>query len=103
MSDKIELLEKNVSHLSNELKEIKELIGAGFVKVVNNFDSIKEEIDLLHSKVDSLNKKVDLLEGNTKDGLEDVGLKLENLSDEISKISKVTGYDEVYDNMKVIK
>jgi predicted nucleic acid-binding Zn-ribbon protein len=103
MEKRIEMLEKSVMHLSGELKEIKELIGTGSKKVATNFDSIKKEIDSLHGKVDILNKKVDRLEGNTTDGFEDVGLKLENLTEEISKTSMVTKYDEEFNNLKAIK
>jgi|GEM_PF-3169389 len=103
MESSVEHLEKNLSILSKEIIDIKELIGTGFKKVGNNFDSIKKEIDSLHLKVDFLTKKVTLLEGNTTEGFGDVGLKLENLTDEISKIADVTNYGDLYDNMKTIK
>ena len=100
MDEKIDSLEKNLFTLSKEIIEVKELIGKGFQKVANNFDVIKKGIDSLHFKVDLLNKKVDSLEGSTSEGLEDVGLKLENLSEEISKINTVTQYDKQFDNLK---
>lgn len=100
MEQKIESLEKSVTAVTKELLELKELLGTGFKKVDSNFDSIKKEIDSLHIKVDVLNKKVDALEGSTTDGLEDVGLKLENLTEEITKISAVTNYDQEFRNMQ---
>lgn len=110
MEKRVETLEKSIIHLSAELKEVKELIGAGFKKVSTNFDSIKKEIDSLHLKVDilgkkfdSLGKKFDSLEGNTTEGFEGVGLKLENLTEEISKISMVTRYEDEFNNLKIIK
>ncbi|MEO8852843.1 MAG: hypothetical protein ABI359_03635 [Ginsengibacter sp.] len=103
MENKIEEVEKNISILSKELVEIKELIGTGFKKVSNNFDSIKKEIDSLRLEVSFLGKKIDLLKGETSNGLGEVGFKLENLTEEISKISIVTKYDEEYKNMRSIK
>jgi hypothetical protein len=103
MENKIENLEKNLTALTKEMIELKELIGTGFTKVDNNFASTKKEIDSLHNKVDILNKKVDALEGSTTDGFDEVGLKLENLTDEISKISVVTQYDEVLKNLDGLK
>ncbi|MEO7048979.1 MAG: hypothetical protein ABI091_26990 [Ferruginibacter sp.] len=103
MDYKIEEVEKNLSILSKELVEIKELIGTGFKKVSNNFDSIKKEIDSLHLEVAFISKKIDLLKGETHSGLGDVGIKLENLTEEISKISIVTKYDEEYRNLKDLK
>ncbi len=100
MENKIETLEKSVAILAKEVTSISELLGAGFKKVESNFDSIKKEIYSLHSKVDILNKKVDNLEGNTTDGFGDVGLKLETLSEEISKIGIITKYDEEYKNLQ---
>lgn len=102
MEEKVEALEKNVAHLTLELKDIKDLLATGFTKVSNNFTSIITEINSLHKKVDFLVKKVDLLEGSTNDGLEDVGLKLENLTEEITKISIVTKYSEEYNNLRKI-
>lgn len=100
MTDKIENLEKNISSITKDLLELKELISIGFKKVDNNFFSIKKEIDILHSKIDTLNKKVDVLEGSTTDGFGEVGLKLENLTEEITKISSVTNYNEQYKNLQ---
>lgn len=101
--EKIEVIENNLSVLAKEIVELRTLIGTGFTKVSNNFDSIKKEIDSLHNKIDILNKKVDALEGSTNDGFGEVGLKLENLADEISKIGEVTSYDEQYQNLRRIK
>jgi archaellum component FlaC len=103
MEEKINQLEANLSTLSIELIEIKNLIGAGFKKVDANFDSIKNEIGSLNSKIEILTKKVNSLEGNTIDGFDGVGLKLESLSDEIAKIGIVTKYDEEINNLRAIK
>ena len=92
-------LENLISILNKELKDIKDLLGTGFTKVSNNFDSIVIQINTLHRKIDFLTKKVDLLEGTTNVGLEDVGLKLENLTDEITKISVVTRFSEEFENL----
>jgi len=86
MNEQIDGLEKNITHISQELKSLSDLIGTGFTKVDTNFNSIKNEINTLNTKIDLLTKKVDLLKGSTNEGFEDVGLKLENLTEEITKI-----------------
>jgi chaperonin cofactor prefoldin len=61
MEKRIESLERNLSILTKEIHEIKELLGTGFTKIAYNFDSIKKEIDALNKRVDTLHKKVDVL------------------------------------------
>jgi chaperonin cofactor prefoldin len=100
MEKRVESLEKSIQPLAKEFVEIKDLITSGFPKVANNFDSIKKEIDSLHNKADIINLQVKSLEGSTNDGFGDVGLKLENLSDEISKIGVIAKYDEEYKNLQ---
>lgn len=92
MEKRIEILENNFASLSHELKEIKELLSTSFTKVDANFASVKKELDTLHLKVD-------LLKVKTSDGLEDVGVKIVNLTDEISKINKVTNYEGMIKNL----
>ena len=76
-------------------KEIKELLSTSFTKVNGNFVSIKKELDILHIKVDLLNAK-------TSDGLDNVGVKIENLTEEIGKINKVTNYEGIINNLNSI-
>lgn len=83
-----------------EIQRLKDLLASGFAKADSNFESIKHELSVLHKKVDFLSKKVDLLESTTDEGLEDVGIKLENLTEEITKIGVVTKYDDQFQNLK---
>ena len=102
MSEKIETLEASITEISKELKAIIDTISSGFKKVDSNFESVKKEIDSLHKKVDGLTKKVESLEGDTNEGFGTVGIKLENLSEEISKIGLVTRYKDQLDNLSGI-
>jgi uncharacterized coiled-coil DUF342 family protein len=102
MQERIETLEKKITVLSQDISEIKELIGSGFKKTDNNFDSIKKEMDGLTIKTESIKKSLELLRGSTDDGFGTVGLKLENLSDEISKIGIVTRYEEQFKHLKTL-
>jgi hypothetical protein len=96
-------LELSISAIAGDLKVVKDAIAAGFTKVDTNFAVVGREIKHLHHQVDILNKKVDSLKGDTHEGFEDVGLKLENLTEEISKIGKVTHYSEYFENLKALK
>ena len=100
MDKRIELLEQNFVILNNELTAIKELLSAGFTKIDNNFTNVKREIDLLKHELTQFHKKVDELKSDTSDGLGDVGVKIENLTEEITKINIVTSYGDQFENMK---
>jgi archaellum component FlaC len=100
MNEQIDGLEKNITHISQELKSLTDLIGTGFTKVDTNFNSIKKEINMLNSKVEVLTQKVDMLKGSTNDGFDTVGFQLVDLKEEISKISVVTNYEEQFNDLK---
>jgi hypothetical protein len=98
--DKLEIVEKSLNLLSEELKAIRESVSAGFVKVNANFTVISNRLISLEKQVRELNFKVDNLDGSTSKGLSEVGNKIESLTDEISKISAVTKYDEEFKNLQ---
>lgn len=89
--------------LEKRIEVLEEVLTAGFKKVDLNFEALGKEIRQIHGQIEVLNKKVDLLRGDTSEGFDDVGSKLENLSQEISKIGLVTNYNEEYSNLKTIK
>ncbi len=103
MQVQIKNLESNLSILSRELVELKELIASSFTKVNNNFGLIDSRLSLLDRKVNELNFKMDNLDGNTTKGFTDVGGKIETLTEEIQKISIVTQYHEMYKNQQDLK
>lgn len=103
MEERFQKIERSVQELTLELHSVGDLIAAGFTKVNTNFESISKEIKNLHNQIEIINKKIDQLQGNTTEGLQNVGLRLETLTEEISKISVVTKYGDYYDNMKAIK
>jgi len=100
MDDRLNKLEDNLSELSKEVVELKALLSTGLQKVSNNFAAIIKEVGIINNKIDLANKNIETLKGNTDGGFEVVGLKLDNLSDEISKIGAVTNYDEQYKNLE---
>lgn len=95
-------IDAKVNALHNELSTLKELIAAGFQKVDNNFIAFKQDIDGIHKKIESLAKSIEALDNSTSNGLENVGIKIESLTDEISKISTVTRYADEYNNLKAV-
>jgi hypothetical protein len=103
MEQRIIALESSVGAITTEIKSLGDLLVTGFRKVDNNFEKIGNEIKVLHGQIEVLNKKVDLLQGDTKESLQNVDMRLENLSDEISKIGTVTKYEEYFNNLKVIR
>lgn len=103
MEDRLKALESNLSTVSQELVSLKELIAGGFKKVDTNFLVVEKQLSSLEKKINEINFKVENLDTNTSTGLNDVGNKIESLSDEISKISEVTRYDEMYKNSLFLK
>lgn len=103
MEERIQELETAIRAIQSDLKTIGDVISTGFKKVDINFESVGKEIRHLHGQIDVIHKKVDLLRGDTTEGFEDVGAKLDNLTEEITKIGTVTHYDEYFKNMKSIR
>ena len=99
MEQKIEQLEQNFAILSNELILIKGLISSGFTKIDNNFANVKREIDQIKLDLMQLHKKVDELKSDTSDGLGNVVIKIENLTEEITQINIVTSYGDQFENL----
>lgn len=87
----------------NYIQVIHQSIGNGFDKSDKNFDKITNSFKLLQADLVIINAKIDKLDGNTSKNLKKVDVKLDNLKSEIKKISSVTGYDGIFQNMTVIK
>lgn len=100
MEDKLAQLEQSVKALNTELKELGEAISQGFSKTNSNFDNVSKQLLNLRQQLDLANKSIDYLKGETSEGFNEVGVKLETLTDEINKIGKVTGYDGMLENLK---
>ena len=100
MDEKIAMLESNLSTLSKEMVSLKELIAGGFKKVDTNFSIVGNRLSTLEKKINELNFKIENLDSNTSSGLNEVGTKIESLTEEITKISVVTKYDEMYKNQE---
>lgn len=95
MEQKVAAIESNITELGKEIKEIKDLIAAGYKSANNNFESLNKELAILHKKIDSL-------KGDTGKGFDSVGVQLETLTNEISKIDSVTRYGEEFKNSDFI-
>jgi predicted nucleic acid-binding Zn-ribbon protein len=100
MEEQIKGLENNIATISKELVELKELIASSFKKVDSNFTIVTGKLLVLERKVGELTYKIDNLDGSTSKGFNDVGGKIETLTEEIQKISVVTKYDEMFKNQK---
>ena len=98
-----EKLESSLADLTLEVKNIGDLVVKGFTKIDTNFDAIGKEIKQIHFQVNVLNKKIDDLKGDTNINFDEVDSKLENLTEEISKIGKVINYEEYFKNVQLIK
>lgn len=100
MGQRIKEIESKLEGFSGEIRSLGEIISAGFTKVNHNFDAVSKHIKTLSTQCEMLNTKLDQLKGDTTDGLEDVGTKLESLTEEIKKIGAVAGYDQQMTNLK---
>ena len=99
MEKRIEKLESSLADLTLEVKNIGDLVVKGFTKIDTNFDAIGKEIKQIHFQINVLNKKIDDLKGDTNINFDEVDSKLENLTEEISKIGKVINYEEYFKNV----
>lgn len=103
MEDRIKALESNLKTVSKEFLEIKNLTVSVLNKIDLNFQVLDSKLEGLEKNLADLTHKVDNLDSHTSTGLNDVGTKIESLTDEISKISKVTGYEDLFLNESGLK
>ncbi len=100
MEKRMEAVESSLSELNAKFKELGQAISSGFVKIDHNFEHVVKEMTSLQREIGRLKRKVDLLQGDTNEGFDAVSLKLEDILGEITKIGKVTGYEESFKNME---
>jgi len=98
MEEKVMGVEKKLDLLNKEFHEFKELTVSVLTKINSNFSIVVEKLAELDGRVSELSSKLDRLDDTTSLGLSNVGNRIESLTDEIAKISKVTGYDEIFNN-----
>ena len=88
--ERIEKLEKAVTGIADQLGNIQKSMTTGFEKIEKNFEALKGDAAKNFSNVGT---KLDSLQ-------EEVVTKLDSLQEEISKISDVTGYEEIHANLR---
>ena len=103
MEEKIANLEANLATVSKELVSLKELIAASFTKVDANFGVVSKNLVSLEKQIKELNFKLQNLDSTTASGLNEVGNKIESLTEEISKTGAVTKYDEMFKNQQGLR
>ncbi|HMI02786.1 MAG TPA: hypothetical protein VK541_09910 [Pedobacter sp.] len=83
-------LEKTISLLVENIKDVNQTIAAAFEKVERNFEKT--------------NEKIENLRGSANMGFENVDMQFRDLKEEIKKINDVTGYEGMYSNaLKIVK
>jgi len=100
MTPNIDEINSDLSALKKDITAIKDLLTTSLPKIDHNFINIQGQIAQLNQKLEALQLTVMALDKNTDKGLQDVGVKLENLTDEIGKIGQVTNYSDQYNNLK---
>jgi len=89
MSDeKLEALQAQIAQLDNRMHGIIDVLDNINTIINNNFIVLDERLKLV-------GEKLDILHADTHDGFHDVKY-------ELVKIQKITGYQDHYDNMKVV-
>lgn len=102
MENELQIIQKEVQNLNGEFSTLVQLVVSSLNKINGNFEFLNKKIDAIEGNIEEIKKSVKDLQGATSDGFVDVGGKLENLSDEISKIGKVTNYQAEWVNLKAI-
>ena len=96
LSKKLETLEKKLEMLLKATEEDKEIRKNNTSIINNNFEIIANNFQVLNEKVDALYAtKVDNLHTDTEKNFKDVKF-------ELVKIQKITSYDEMYENLKIV-
>jgi len=103
MENRIQDLENTLSALVGHMRANQATISIVLNKVDGNFEKITNHLNKIESDLQELTKIVESLRGNTDKGFGDVHVKLDDLKTEITKINDVTGYDDLYTNLRAVK
>ncbi len=89
LQEQIISIENSIILVIESIKEIKSLMDYRFTLV----DERLKEID----------SKIDSIKGGSNYTLKSIEIKLEDLSNEVSKINEVTRYQSMFNNMSAVK
>ena len=103
MDDRLKSLDSTLATVSQKLVSLKALIASSFTKVETNFSIVSRNLVTIEKTLKELKFKVDNLDTTTSSGLNEVGTKIESLTEEIGKIGAVTQYDEMYKNQQGLR
>lgn len=99
IEERLKDLEQLLSDSIADNREIRSSISAGFEKIDKNFTVIDKHFAIINEKVAGLDKKIDTFSGQTDKNLDTVNFHLVSIKEEITKINKVTGYEEEHNNL----
>ena len=102
MEKRIAKLESTIALLIDYVQQVNKTISGGLNKSDKNFDKITINLKRVQGDLAIINAKIDKLEGHTSNSLKKVDVKLDDLKTEIKKINSVTGYDDLFQNLKVV-
>jgi archaellum component FlaC len=117
MEDRIKSIENLLGDMISYMKSVQEAISSGFTQVQENLDSLNDRVTKIEIAVNKLHgdtsSNFDTVDGKLSgfDGklhgmganFQSIDGKLDALREEIKKISDVTGYEELHNNLRRIK
>jgi peptidoglycan hydrolase CwlO-like protein len=93
VEEKVAKLEKTLSSFVEYTKGVNNTIISVLENMNGQLNNVEGEIQLIKTKIENL-------DGHTNKGFGKMDGKLEELKSEIQKINNVTGYKDMFDNMK---
>ena len=103
LENRVQVLEESIRTVLQYITEGNQSISDGFKKSDSNFDKITNHFGRIEADIKIINAKIDKLYGNTSDNFVKVDGKLDDLKTEVQNIGRVTGYEDMISNLKVIK
>lgn len=109
LSIRLSSVENKIDSLLSAIKEAADIRQNNTNIINNNFELIDQKIDSVEDKITSIEETVDVIEekvGIVDDKVGDLHShtkkNFKEVKFELVKIQKITSYDEMYDNMKVV-
>jgi len=100
MDEKFKDLEQKIDTLSTFTKESIDVLSGYLSLLTKKFDQYDLHFKLIEKELNLIKAELKNLDGTTSTGFESVEIQLENISDKLTQIQKVSGFEEQFNNIK---
>ena len=98
----VQMLVGLVQNTHETLKEIVLKVDENFAKIEERFAKMDERFAKIEDRLTRIENNLNILTKDTSSNFGSVEVKLDSITEELSKINATTGYEEEYKNLKIV-